>query len=124
MRLPALAMLVTFLAVSAFAAQDRTVHVVFEPRRVYQVSSKTEGAWSTCRYCQSKVRYERTWRRDMTSGAWIETTARIPDVCRSCERKERELDRYAAEEARLDLKLAKKDAKARLRAKREILSAR
>lgn len=124
MRFSFFAFPIVFLAGMAFAEHDRTVRLVLEPRRIYQVSSKTEGAWSSCRYCQSKVRYDRTWRRDMTNGAWIETTPSVPDVCRSCKQKERELDRYAAEEARLDLKLAKKDAKARIRAKRDLLSAR
>ena len=35
--------------------------------------------------------------------------------------KIRELDKYKAEEARLDLKLAKKDLKDRIRAKKELL---
>ena len=97
------------------------LHVTFEPWKVYQVSSKTEGAWARCEMCQGKVRYERTWRRNHDDGSWIETTKNRPTHCRKCESKVRELDKYRAEEARLDLKLAKKDLKVRIRAKRELL---
>ena len=103
------------------AAQANHLHVTFEPRKVYQVSSKTEGAWATCEMCQGKIRYERTWRRNHDDGSWIETTKNRPTHCRKCESKARELDKYRAEEARLDLKLAKKDLKARIRAKKELL---
>lgn len=102
-------------------ARPEPQRIVVEPNRIYQVSSKTERAWSTCRMCQAKVRYTRTWRRNMSDGSWIETTSSVPVHCRDCEHKVRELDKYAAEEARLDLKLAKKDAKERIRAKRRLL---
>lgn len=98
--------------------------IVFEPNRTYQVSSKSEGAWSNCRYCQSKVHYTRTWRRNMSDGSWIETTGSVPVHCRDCAKKVKELDKYAAEEARLDLKLAKEDAKLRIREKRRLLQNR
>ena len=44
-----------------------------------------------------------------------------PTHCRKCKGKIRELDKYKAEEARLDLKLAKKALKDRIRAKKEQL---
>ena len=111
----------TALVLCGGAAQANHLHVTFEPRKVYQVSSKTEGAWTRCEMCQGKIRYERTWRRNHDDGSWIETTKNRPTHCRKCESKVRELDKYRAEEARLDLKLAKKDLKARIRAKRELL---
>ena len=103
------------------AAAAEHLHVTFEPRKVYQVSSKTEGAWATCQMCQGKIRYERTWRRNHDDGSWIETTKDRPTHCRKCKGKVRELDKYRAEEARLDLKLAKESLKARIRAKKELL---
>ena len=111
----------TALVLCGGAAQANHLHVTIEPRKVYQVSSKTEGAWTTCEMCQGKIRYERTWRRNHDDGSWIETTKEHPTHCRKCKGKIRELDKYRAEEARLDLKLAKKDLKARIRAKRELL---
>ena len=54
-------------------------------------------------------------------GSWIETTKEHPTHCRKCKGKIRELDKYRAEEARLDLKLTKKSLKDRIRAKKELL---
>ena len=111
----------TALVFCGGAVHANHLHVTFEPRKVYQVSSKTEGAWTRCEMCQGKVRYERTWRRNHDDGSWIETTKNRPTHCRKCESKVRELDKYRAEEARLDLKLAKKALKDRIRAKKEQL---
>ena len=98
-----------------------TLHITFEPRRIYQLSSKTENARTTCRMCQGTILYERTWRRNHDDGSWIETTKEHPTHCRKCKGKIRELDKYRAEEARLDLKLAKKSLRDRIRAKKELL---
>ena len=108
------------LASGQATAHDH-VRISFEPRTVYLVSSKTEGAWATCQMCQGRIRYDRTWKRDHSDGSWIETTKCHPTHCRKCEAKIHELDKYRAEEARLNLKLAQKDLKARIRAKREAL---
>ena len=97
------------------------LHVTFEPRRVYQLSSKTENARASCQMCQGTIFYERTWIRNHDDGSWIETTKEHPTHCRKCKSKVRELDKYRAEEARLDLKLAKKSIKDRIRAKKELL---
>ena len=115
-----------FLALTAFAlfaglAGADTLHVTFEPRQIYQLSSKTENARTTCQMCQGTILYERTWKRNHDDGSWIETTKEHPTHCRKCKGKVRELDKYRAEEARLDLKLAKKDLKARINAKKELL---
>ena len=109
------------LALFVEPADADTLHVTFEPRRIYQLSSKTENARSTCLMCQGTIFYERTWRRNHDDGSWIETTKERPTHCRKCKGKIRELDKYRAEEARLDLKLAKKALKDRIRAKRELL---
>ena len=109
------------LSLFAGPASADTLHVTFEPRRIYQLSSKTEKVRTTCQMCQGTILYERTWRRNHDDGSWIETTARHPCHCRKCERKILELGKYRAEEARLDLKLAKKSIKDRIRAKRELL---
>ena len=114
------------LALVSFAlfvgpADANYLHVTFEPRKVYQVSSKTENARATCQMCQGTILYERTWKRNHDDGSWIETTKEHPTYCRKCKSKIRELDKYRAEEARLDLKLAKKDLKDRIRAKKELL---
>ena len=109
------------LIVLAGPARANHLHVTFEPRKVYQLSSKTENARATCQMCQGTIFYERTWKRNHDDGSWIETTKEHPTHCRKCKGKIRELDKYRAEEARLDLKLAKKSLKDRIRAKRELL---
>ena len=109
------------LLLAAFAFSNgfaEFIHLVPEPRKIYQVSSKTERAWTLCRYCQCKVRYDRTWKRNHDDGSWVETTACVPRYCRHCEKKVRELDKYRAREARLDLKLEKLAIKERIQAKR------
>ena len=115
-----------FLALTAIIpfisqADANYLHVTFEPRKVYQVSSKTENARATCQMCQGTILYERTWKRNHDDGSWIETTKEHPTHCRKCKGKIRELDKYRAEEARLDLKLAKNDLKDRIRAKKKLL---
>ena len=115
-----------FLALTSFAlfaglAGADTLHVAFEPRQIYQLSAKIENARATCQMCQGTILYERTWKRNHDDGSWIETTKEHPTHCRKCKGKIRELDKYRAEEARLDLKLAKKDLKERIRAKKELL---
>ena len=107
--------------VFAGPADANTLHVTFEPRRIYQLSSKTENARATCQMCQGTILYERTWKRNQDDGSWVETTKEHPTHCRKCKGKVRELDKYRAEEARLDLKLAKKAIKDRIRAKKELL---
>ena len=77
------------------------------------------GKTSAC--IQNTILYERTWKRNHDDGSWIETTKEHPTHCRKCKGKIRELDKYKAEEARLDLKLAKKALKNRIRAKKELL---
>ena len=109
------------LALFAGPTNAAHLHITLEPRKVYQVSSKTEGAWAACQMCQGKIRYERTWKRNHDDGSWIETTKSHPTYCRKCEKKIGELDKYRAEEARLDMELAKKAIKSRIRAKRELL---
>ena len=111
----------TSLIVLAGPASANHLHVTFEPRKVYQLSSKTENARATCQMCQGTIFYERTWKRNHDDGSWIETTKEHPTHCRKCKGKIRELDKYRAEEARLDLKLAKKSLKDRVRAKKELL---
>ena len=113
--------LAALVFVGGQANANEHVSISFEPRTVYLVSSKTEGAWATCQMCQGRIRYDRTWKRDHSDGSWIETTKHHPTHCRKCEGKIRELNKYCAEEARLDLKLAKKDLKSRIRAKRQAL---
>ena len=111
----------TTLVLLVGPAEADTLHVTFEPRRIYQLSSKTENARATCQMCQGTILYERTWKRNHDDGSWIETTKEHPTHCRKCKGKIRELDKYRAEEARLDLKLAKKSLKDRIRAKKELL---
>ena len=111
----------TALALLGGPTNADTLHITFEPRRIYQLSSKTENARATCQMCQGTILYERTWKRNHDDGSWIETTKERPTHCRKCKGKIRELDKYKAEEARLDLKLAKKALKDRIRAKKEQL---
>ena len=112
--------LTSFALIAGLAGAD-TLHVTFEPRRIYQLSSKTENARTTCQMCQGTILYERTWKRNHDDGSWIETTKEHPTHCRKCKGRIRELDKYRAEESRLDLKLAKKELKARINAKKELL---
>ena len=111
----------TSLALTIGPTDAETLHVTFEPRRIYQLSSKTENARATCQMCKGTILYERIWKRNHDDGSWIETTKEHPKHCRKCKGKIRELDKYKAEEARLNLKLAKKALKERIRAKKELL---
>ena len=43
------------------------LHVTFEPRRIYQLSSKTENARATCQMCQGTIFYERPWNATTTT---------------------------------------------------------
>lgn len=111
----------TALILPAGPATADTLHITLEPRKVYQLSSKTENARTSCQMCQGTILYKRTWKRNHDDGSWIETSEKHPTHCSKCERKIRELDKYRAEESRLDLKLAKKSIKDRIRAKKELL---
>lgn len=117
LKLLALAAIVSFNG----AAWAEHLHIVLEPRQIYPVSSKTEGAWATCQMCLGKIRYERTWKRNHDDGSWIETTREHPTHCRKCKGKIKELEKYRAENARLSLKLEKKALKESIRAKKAIL---
>lgn len=96
-------------------------HVVEEPRLVPMVSSKTEKAWTRCVRCDSRVSYERTYRRDPYRSAWVETTKSVPSFCRSCADKQKQIEKLQREEANLDRKIAERELKARVAAKRQYL---
>jgi len=103
------------------AVADTFVHWVPEPRLVPSVSSKTEGAWATCRWCAGKIRYQRTYKWDAYAREWIETTKEVPDTCRKCKSKDKEIERLNREEMNLDRKLAVRETKARIAEKRQRL---
>ena len=97
------------------------VHIVHEPRLVPMVSSKTEKAWARCTLCDSRVSYERTYRRDPYRSAWVETTKSVPAYCRSCASKQKRVEKLRREEANLNRKIAERALKSRVAAKRQYL---
>jgi len=112
------AMMLSVVSVSAFG---EVIRVVREPRLVPTVSSKTEKAWANCRWCGGKISYERTYRWDAYERQWNETTKNVPDTCRKCRSRDREIERLQREEANLDRKLELKETKKRVAEKREQL---
>jgi len=114
--------LLAFLAVPAFAfGQSSVLRVVREPRQVSSVSSKTEKGWTSCKWCASKISYDRTYKWDPYDKEWIETTKTVPDTCRKCKSKDKELEKLRREEANLDRNLELKKTKKRVAEKREQL---
>lgn len=101
--------------------QEHRMFVVHEPRLVPTVSSKTEKAWAHCVICDSKISYERTFRRDPYEHTWVETTKSVPEYCRTCASKQKRLEKLRREEANLDRKIAERELKARTAAKRQYL---
>jgi len=116
-----LPMIIGVILVADLVWADSVLHWVEEPRLVPSVSSKTEGAWSSCRWCGGKVRYSRTYRWDPYGREWIETTKDVPTTCRKCKSKDKSVERVCREEAVLDRKLALKGEKARVAEKRQQL---
>lgn len=109
------------LLVGLCASAQGRVHVVREPRLVPMVSSKTEKAWTRCRICDSRVSYERTYRRDPYASAWVETTKSVPAYCRTCASKQKQVEKLRREEVNLDRKIEERELKARVAAKRQYL---
>lgn len=116
--------LTTFVisAITATAAGTApVVRMVYEPRQVSSCSSKSEHAWATCEWCGGRISYERTSTWDPYDRVWIETTANVPSLCRKCQSKQKGAEKLAREEANLDRKIAEKEAKERIAAKRQLL---
>ena len=116
----AIAGLLALLGAHAAHAQP-FVHVVREPRLVPTVSSKTEKDWARCTLCDSRISYERTYRRDPYRSEWVETTKSVPAYCRSCAAKQKRVEKLRREEERLDRKIAERELKSRVVAKRQYL---
>ena len=106
------------------AAPSPVLRVVHEPWRVSTCSTKSEHAWTRCKWCDCKIGYERVCKWDVYEREWVETTAEIPALCRKCKAKEKYQEKLAREEAKLDRKLAERETKARIAAKRHLLSQR
>jgi len=84
------------------------------PYVVSTVSSKSESAWATCKYCGSKISYERTYKWDVYDHKWVETTEAVPEVCRKCKPKETQQAKLDREEARLDREIKILETKQRI----------
>lgn len=80
-------------------------------------SSKSEKDWAKCRYCGSKISYERKYKWDVYNREWVETTSEVPEVCRSCKSKERAQEKLDREEAKLDRDIRQLETKQRISAK-------
>jgi len=102
-------------------AGSRDLTIRYAPYVVSSVSSKSEHAWVSCRYCGKKVGYERTYRWDVYDKVWCETTKEVPDVCRACKSKDKTRERLDREESKLDREIACLETKARVDEKRERL---
>ena len=93
------------------------LRIVHEPRLVPSVSSKSEGAWTCCKWCNAKIRYTKSSRWDPYSREWIDVTKEVPQLCKDCQKEEADLKKLEREEARIDRKIESLDAKQRIKDK-------
>lgn len=118
MRILALSLLL--LAVPA-VAETTDLTIRHAPYVVSTVSSKSEKAWAECKYCGKKVSYERTYKWDVYNHKWVETTAEVPETCRSCKSKDKGQSKLDREEAKLDRDIEYLETKQRIDAKEQKL---
>jgi len=113
------------LLLSSFAfpsfAETTDLTVRRAPYVVSTVSSKSEKAWTECKYCGSKVGYERTYKWDVYNHKWIETTGEAPETCRSCKSKDKDQAKLDRKEAELDRDIEYLKTKQRIDAKEKKL---
>lgn len=108
-------------AILCVRAETTDLTIRRAPYVVSTVSSKSEKAWATCKYCGKKVSYERTYKWDVYNHKWIETTAEVPEVCRSCKGKDKAQSKLDREEAKLDREIEYYETKQRIDAKEKKL---
>lgn len=112
MRIPALSLLL--LAVPAVAETTADITVRRAPYVVSSVSSKKEKAWATCKYCGSKISYERTYDWDVYNHKWVEKTSEVPETCRLCKSKDKAQAKLDRAEAKLDRDIEYLETKQRI----------
>jgi len=120
-KIPIIAVFAVLTAYNATAWPEPVVRVVHEPWQVSSCSSKSEHAWAHCTWCNCKISYERTYRWNVYNREWIESTTKVPELCRKCQVKQKEREKLAREEANLDRKIEERETKARIAKKRELL---
>jgi len=109
------------LCLTALADTTADITVRRAPYVVSTVSSKSEKEWTTCKYCGTKISYERTYKWDVYNHKWIETTESVPEVCRSCKPKDKAKQKLDREEARLDREIEYYETKQRIEDKEKKL---
>ena len=109
----------------SFAQGNDNVNVTIRhaPYDVVSVRHKTERGDAPCKYCSSTIRYDRTFKWDSDKHEWVETTdkSKIPDVCRNCQRAEKEQEKLNKQERRLDRDIERQETKGRIEKKKGIL---
>jgi len=111
------AVLVFLAGVACCKAETTDLTVRHAPYVVSTNSSKTEKDWTKCRYCGSKISYERKYKWDVYNSKWIETTAEVPEACRLCKSKDRAQEKLDREEAKLDREIERLETKQRIESK-------
>lgn len=114
---------VSALTIALVAAQSDAESVDVTIRRapyvISSVSTKSEHAWAKCKYCGSKISYERTYRWNVYQHVWEETTKfdSIPTVCRKCQSLPREQAKLDQKERKLDAKIDIQRSRLRIKSK-------
>lgn len=111
------------VSVAVRAQQNVNVTIRHAPYDVPNVSSKTERATVLCKYCGSKVKYDRKYRWDAVKHEWIETTdaSTVPTSCRKCRREEKDSEKLEREENELDRRIEVEKTKSRISSKKNKL---
>lgn len=117
------AVVVVLAGVSAGADQNVNVTIRRAPYDVPNVSSKTERATTLCKYCGSKIKYDRKYRWDTVKHEWHETTDRsaVPTACSKCKQKEKDKTKLDQKENELDRKIEVEKTKSRISSKEKKL---
>ena len=108
---------------TGFGANNVNVTVRRAPYVVPTVSTRSDCGSAPCKYCNSSIRYDRKYKWDVDAHEWVETTdpAAIPEVCRTCRQKEKDLEKLNKEERRLDRDIEYQQTKGRIDKKRSTL---
>jgi len=109
-----LAIIVPFLPAVVFAETTADLTIRHAPYVVSTVSTKSEKAWADCKYCGSRISYDRTYKWDVYNHKWVETTEVVPNCCRSCKSKDKAQAKLDREEAKLDRDIEYYETKQRI----------
>ena len=115
-----------FLAVlwmTSMEAKDVNVTIRRAPYDVPSVSTRSDRGSTSCKYCNTTIRYDRKYKWDVANHNWVETTdpASIPQVCKKCREAEKAQKGLDKQERRLDRDIKYQQTKGRVEKKSEKL---